>query len=148
MAKKKTTDKALLKLGESLVKHSDKLLNVIAAAGVGYVGYKAFNHWSGALTGLLALQLVKSPNLAAGTAGVGTLAALGAMNYASGYQPYSGEQHAQAVEVNQKIVEQCGPPPVLYPFSALGMTQAPAFQQWTNCAMRVAREWQQQQENK
>ena len=59
------------------IEHSDRLINTATKLGVAYVGYKANNHWSGALTGLVALRLAESNNLAAGIAGTATLAVIG-----------------------------------------------------------------------
>ena len=63
-----------------LIARSDQLVDTATKLGVAFIGYKANNHWSGALTGLVALRLSNSPNLAAGVAGVGVLAGLGLMN--------------------------------------------------------------------
>lgn len=63
-----------------LIERSDKLLDTATKLGVAYVGYKASNHWSGALTGLVALRLSNSPNLAAGIAGTTVLGFLGLTN--------------------------------------------------------------------
>lgn len=66
----------LLKLASRL----DNLLTGITKIGVAIAGARAANHWSGALTGLIALELAKSGNLAAGAAGVGVLGVIGLTN--------------------------------------------------------------------
>ena len=45
--------------------------------GVAYAGYRASGHWSGGITGLVALRLATAPNIPAGLAGLATLAAIG-----------------------------------------------------------------------
>lgn len=68
--------------------NSNKLIDTVTKVGVAYVGYKAVDHWSGALTGLVALKLATANNLAAGIAGVATLTGLGVMAGASARNPY------------------------------------------------------------
>ena len=63
-----------------VIEKSDKLLDAATKVGVAYVGYKAHDHWSGALAGLVALRLANANNLAAGIAGVATLTGLGVMS--------------------------------------------------------------------
>ena len=63
-----------------LLARSDQLVDTATKVGVAVIGFKANNHWSGALTGLVALRLSNSPNLAAGVAGVGVLTGLGLLN--------------------------------------------------------------------
>ncbi|GAG94486.1 unnamed protein product, partial [marine sediment metagenome] len=60
---------ALLSLGGRL----DNLINGVTKLGVAYFGAKAANHWSGAITGLVALRLAESGNAPAGIAGLATL---------------------------------------------------------------------------
>lgn len=62
---------------KDLIEAADRIPGLALKAGVAYIGIRATKHWTGALTGLVALRLANSPNLAAGAAGVGTLAALG-----------------------------------------------------------------------
>jgi len=62
------------------VNDNEKLVNLAVNAGVAYLGYRAFNHPIGALVGILALRLSKSPNLASGIAGVATLTSIGCLN--------------------------------------------------------------------
>lgn len=45
--------------------------------GVAFVGFKATNHWTGALSALIALRMAEGGNLAGGVAGVGVLGLLG-----------------------------------------------------------------------
>lgn len=52
----------------------DQLVDGATKLGVAYIGYKAANHWSGALTNLVALKLAQGGNLAGGVAGVSVLA--------------------------------------------------------------------------
>lgn len=65
---------------ESVASGGSKIIDIATKAGVAYVGFNALKHPAGALTGLVALNLANSPNLAAGVAGVATLTALGAMS--------------------------------------------------------------------
>ena len=60
-----------------VIERSDRILDAATKIGVAYVGYKAADHPSGALAGLVALKLANANNLAAGVAGVATLTALG-----------------------------------------------------------------------
>ena len=75
------------------------LFDIGLKAGVAYLGYRSVNHWVGALTGLLGLQLARSDNLAAGAAGIATLAGIGVSNWwqalaiAQGPPGYSIPQH-------------------------------------------------------
>lgn len=72
-----------MKLEEMALKaaiNGDRILETFTKAGVAFVGYNASNHWTGALTALISLQLAKGGNLAGGIAGTGVLALLGLTN--------------------------------------------------------------------
>jgi len=68
-----------------LLSRSDRLIETATKAGVAYLGYKSNNHWTGALTSLVALKLAQSGNLAAGAAGVGVLAIIGLTDLGTKY---------------------------------------------------------------
>lgn len=55
----------------------DQVISGLTKLGVAYVGYKATNHWTGALTGLIALKMAEGGNLAGGAAGTAVLGLLG-----------------------------------------------------------------------
>jgi len=65
---------ALLKVGTRL----DNILSGVTKLGVAYLGFKAANHWTGAIAGLVALRLAESGNAPAGVAGLATLGFIGA----------------------------------------------------------------------
>lgn len=52
----------------------DRVIDGVTKIGVAYIGFKAANHWTGALTNLVALRLAEGGNLAGGVAGVAVLA--------------------------------------------------------------------------
>ena len=56
---------------------SEHLGEIATNLGVAYAGYRASGHWSGGITGLVALRLATAPNIPAGLAGLATLAAIG-----------------------------------------------------------------------
>lgn len=67
-----------------LITNSDRLIETATKAGVALLGYKANNHWTGALTSLVALKLAQSGNIVAGAAGVGVLGFIGLTNITQG----------------------------------------------------------------
>lgn len=66
-----------LRVVEKLTQIGKALPPLVMSGGVAYLGAKAFNHPFGAVTGLVGLELAKSPSLIASGAGIGTLALLG-----------------------------------------------------------------------
>lgn len=68
------------KLIESAVDRADKVVNLGMKLGIAYAGVNAFRHPMGGVAALLGLHLTQQPNLAAGAAGVTTLAGVGAFN--------------------------------------------------------------------
>jgi len=56
---------------------SEHIGEIATNLGVAYAGYRASGHWSGGITGLVALRLATAPNIPAGLAGLATLAAIG-----------------------------------------------------------------------
>jgi len=60
-----------------LVANSDRIIEALTKAGVALVGFQSNNHWTGALTALVALRLASGGNLAGGVAGTGVLAVMG-----------------------------------------------------------------------
>jgi len=60
-----------------LLSRSDQLIETATKVGVAYLGYTSNNHWSGALTALVALKLAQSGNVVAGAAGIGVLSFIG-----------------------------------------------------------------------
>lgn len=71
------------KILDRVLSKAEHLADIALKAGVAWTGYRATNHWSGGLTGLVALRLAQSPNLAAGLAGTGMLAWLGLSAFVS-----------------------------------------------------------------
>jgi hypothetical protein len=65
---------------ESVASSGAKIVDLATKAGIAYVGFNALKHPAGALTGLVALNLANSPNLASGVAGVAALTGLGALS--------------------------------------------------------------------
>jgi len=63
-----------------LISRSDRLIEAGTKIGVAYLGYQANNHWTGALTSLIALKLAQSGNVVAGAAGVSVLGIIGLTN--------------------------------------------------------------------
>lgn len=55
----------------------DSIVEGVTKIGVAYVGFKAANHWTGALTNLVALKLAQGGNVVAGAAGTAVLAISG-----------------------------------------------------------------------
>jgi len=90
-----------------------KLKEAAVTGGVAYLGYKTFNHWTGALYGLLALRLADNaggagvaPNLSQFT-GISMLALLGATQMRNvttlGGQPLPPTQQVRDVDTGQMI---------------------------------------------
>lgn len=78
----KSSDQILQQIQNALLKvvdRSDKIVNLLLNAGVAYYGYQVNHHWTGALTGLIGMKLAQADNLVSGTAGIGILGAMGAM---------------------------------------------------------------------
>ncbi|GAG66732.1 unnamed protein product [marine sediment metagenome] len=71
----------------NLTSRLDSLVTGATKLGVAYAGYRANGHWTGALTGLVALRLAEGGNLAGGAAGLGTLALIGVANVPQIVQP-------------------------------------------------------------
>lgn len=66
-----------------VVKHLDKLEkipDIVMKAGLAYAGYRATNHWTGAIAALVGLKLATGNNLAGGAAGVTALTFIGLGN--------------------------------------------------------------------
>ncbi len=63
----------LLRLGEN----GSKILDTATKGAVAYMGYKSTDHWTGAVTALIALKLASGGNLAGGVAGVAVLTTIG-----------------------------------------------------------------------
>lgn len=89
MAKKKGKLKGIknLVIKDELFKEMKKLQELLQGmpaiidlgvkAGIAYYGYKAVDHPSGSLAALIAFELAKSQNIAAGAAGLATLGLIG-----------------------------------------------------------------------
>lgn len=73
--------------------------DVAVNLGVAYVGAKSTRHWSGALTGLIALKLAQAPNLLAGAVGIGMLTFLGLTAFAQDL-PQQDYTYTPATSVN------------------------------------------------
>ena len=73
MPKKKRDPKEYIDVLERL----PKVIDLITKLGIAYYGAYAYKHPSGALVGLIALELAKAQNAIAGASGIATLGAIG-----------------------------------------------------------------------
>lgn len=80
---------------------ANKTMELLLKGGVAFLGAKAFNNPSGAIAGLVGLELAKSPGLVSNAAGVATLAMIGVGNM----EPIdSGMDQDRMVEFNGQLV--------------------------------------------
>lgn len=74
-----------------------RLPELMLKGGIAYAGYKAFEHPMGAVYSLLALNLARSPGVAAEAAGLAMLAHVGITNI----KPVEGQHVYSSISIDQ-----------------------------------------------